>query len=115
VYHVQFGHSEAEFDPHAFLYWPDTHLLVVPLQVPTAVKTPGGPDSRWPTTGALAMQVEDEGFTELGMVSHPLSGERNPTIRRSLIVDRTLWTVSDAGLKGNDLDSLAADVWIPFR
>src|SRR5262249_36601897 len=25
-YHVQFGHSEAEFDPHAFLYWPADKL-----------------------------------------------------------------------------------------
>src|SRR5690606_13043510 len=30
-YHVRYGHSEAEFDPHAFLYWPKTGLLVVPL------------------------------------------------------------------------------------
>src|SRR5690606_17502076 len=30
-YHVRYGHSEAEFDPHAFLYWPRTGLLVVPL------------------------------------------------------------------------------------
>src|SRR5712672_2208466 len=25
--------SSAEFDPHAFLYWPGSHLVVVPLQV----------------------------------------------------------------------------------
>lgn len=34
VYDVQFGHSEAEFDPHAFLYWPSSNLLVVPVQLP---------------------------------------------------------------------------------
>jgi hypothetical protein len=123
-YHVQFGHSEAEFDPHAFLYWPATRLLVVPLQVPGAVKAPAVPPTGGPTTavpptggatsGALAVQVEDEGFTELGVISHPWSGERNPMIRRSLVVDSTLWTVSDAGLKANDLDSLAAQAWIPF-
>src|SRR3954451_20938896 len=27
-----YSSSEAESDPHAFLYWPDTKLLVVPVQ-----------------------------------------------------------------------------------
>ena len=40
VYDVQFGHSEAEFDPHAFLYWPSSRLLVVPVQLPYG-PTPG--------------------------------------------------------------------------
>ncbi len=30
-HHVKQGHSEAEFDPHAFLYWAADRLLVVPL------------------------------------------------------------------------------------
>ena len=38
--------SDAEFDPHAFLYWPGSHLVVVPVQVPGPVPaapvTPGG-------------------------------------------------------------------------
>jgi hypothetical protein len=35
------AYSEAEFDPHAFLYWPATGLLVVPLQRSTPIS--GGP------------------------------------------------------------------------
>jgi hypothetical protein len=63
TYDVQFGHSEAEFDPHAFLYWPATRLLVIPVQLPSAVTsqpappgvpTPGGAASGGAASGGAA-------------------------------------------------------------
>ena len=39
-YYLSGANSEAEFDPHAFLYWPADGLLVVPLQFPGAVDRP---------------------------------------------------------------------------
>src|SRR5947208_1388031 len=55
--------SSAEFDPHAFLYWPAAHMMVVPLQVTGTVAgapvTPGvaaqSPDG--PQAGALVLPV----------------------------------------------------------
>jgi hypothetical protein len=115
-YHVQFGHSEAEFDPHAFLYWPDASLLVVPLQVngpPVAVDQAGG---YVPNTGAMVLKVGEQGFTALGMVSHPWprDGQHSGVIRRSLVAAGTLWTVSDAGLKASGMNALETQSWIPF-
>ncbi len=69
--------SDAEFDPHAFLYWPGAHLMVVPLQrtgtaaggpVPSdgAAQSPGVPRS-----GALVLRIGDSGITETGFITQP--------------------------------------------
>jgi len=132
-YDVQFGHSEAEFDPHAFLYWPSGKLLVIPVQLPYGptppVPTPvpqggtasggtvsGGEAAYWPASEAVVLHVGDNGFTLLGTITHPATPE-NPAggqIRRSLIVGNALWTLSDAGLKANDMATLTPLAWVPF-
>ena len=117
--------SDAEFDPHAFLYWPGSHLVVVPVQVPGPVPaapvTPGGlaqsPDG--PRSGALVLRIADSGITETGLVSQPDTGKANgiawfPPIERSLIIGQTLWTLSDAGAMASDLTTLRQLAWIPF-
>ncbi|WP_185734678.1 beta-propeller domain-containing protein [Micromonospora globispora] len=123
-YHVKQGHSEAEFDPHAFLYWPAERLVVVPLTVygtgavsspravndQTAVGSPG-----LPSNVALALRVGDGGFTEVGTVDHTLGTghpEELAPIRRSLVVDGVLWTVSDAGLKATSLATMKTIGWL---
>jgi uncharacterized secreted protein with C-terminal beta-propeller domain len=107
-YHVRHGHSEAEFDPHAFLYWPSTGLLVVPLNVYR-----GGA----PSGTALVLRVDDDSLVEVGTVEHPAANlAAHPTgqIRRSLVIEDVLWTVSAAGLKASDAASLQTLAWIPF-
>ena len=100
-YKLAFGYSEAEFEPHAFLYWPATKLLVVPTY-------------RGSSGAALALRVGDSAFTELGNVTHPAPGP----IRRSLVIGDTLWTVSDSGLAADELRSGAAPLarvaWLPY-
>ncbi len=127
VYHVKFGHSEAEFDPHAFLYWPASRLLVIPVQLPSAV-TPqpvpgsgavpqGGQVPLWPVSEAVVLHVGDHAITELGTITHPMvpgisvAGQ----IRRSLVVGGALWTLSDTGLKANELTTLTPLGWVPFE
>jgi hypothetical protein len=131
-FHVQYGHSAAEFDPHAFLYWPATGLLVIPMtsMVATVLPgatidggatgsggaavgkvAPGGPQPFAPerVAGAVALHVTDGTITQLGTVSHG-----NNLISRSLVIDRTLWTVSQDGLGAYDLGTLAAQGWVAF-
>ncbi|MBM0255595.1 beta-propeller domain-containing protein [Micromonospora sp. 4G55] len=106
-HHVKQGHSEAEFDPHAFLYWPAERLVVVPLTVY---------DTGLPSNVALALRVGDGGFTEAGTVDHRLGTHRPDElamIRRSLVVDGVLWTVSDAGLKATSLATMKTLGWLP--
>ncbi|MFC7244776.1 beta-propeller domain-containing protein [Catellatospora aurea] len=73
------GWSEAEHDPHAFLYWPATGLLVIPY---TAY-------DRGQQAGALLFRVDAGALQKIGEVNpggYP---------RRSLVVGDTLWTVTD--------------------
>jgi hypothetical protein len=43
---LPFGNSEVETDPHAFLYWPASGLVVVPMSQPGWIGLPRGPE--WP-------------------------------------------------------------------
>src|SRR5258706_11543316 len=107
------AYSEAEFEPHAFLYWPADGLLVLPLQGRGTVAVPGQSttDSRFaPVQGALVLRVSGSAIGEVGFINHP---SYSP-IRRSLVIDSTLWTVSDAGLLASDKSSLARLAWIAF-
>jgi uncharacterized secreted protein with C-terminal beta-propeller domain len=100
------GFSEAEFDPHAFLYWPAARLLVVPLFTPDAMETE-----------ALALRVGDRALDEAGRVRHPVpdtARAKQNVIRRSLVVGDTIWTLSDAGLLASRVADLGTIGWVPL-
>jgi beta propeller domain-containing protein len=113
-YKVESGNSEVEFDPHAFLYRPDTGLTVLPVQRFVA--------ARPPATGlagqALVLSVRDQQVRRLGMVDQSGREENrpsnNPAIRRSLTIGTTLWTMSDGGLRATDAATLAQQAWVAF-
>jgi Beta propeller domain len=117
--------SSAEFDPHAFLYWPGSHLMVVPLQVMGPVAgapvSPGGtaqsPDGSQP--GALVLRIDDSGITETGFITQPDTAAATgypgySPIERSLIIGQTLWTISNVGAMASDLTTLHQQAWVPF-
>ena len=59
------GQSAAEFDPHAFLYWPSDGLVVVPLQM----YNKSGAQS-----GVLVLRASGSSLAEVGFLSQPSSG-----------------------------------------
>ncbi len=75
-------YSEAESDPHAFLYWAPSKLLVVPLN-----------------DEALLLRVDGGKLTELSRISH-----RHTQIRRSLVIGETLWTIAQDSAMASSLD-----------
>jgi uncharacterized secreted protein with C-terminal beta-propeller domain len=93
------GSSAAESDPHAFLYWPATHLAVLPL---TTYDNQKGTSA----SGAVGLRVTQGGIADAGRVSHPVDGGEAP-IDRSLVVGDHLYTLSYAGLGRSALDTLA--------
>jgi Beta propeller domain len=97
---IQGGGSEAEYDHHAFLYWPRTGLTVVPVQ------TAGG-------AAAFGFRVGRGGIGEVGRVTHGRAAQPDP-IRRSVVVGDSLYTVSGRGIKASDLGTLAPRAWIAF-
>ncbi len=64
----------------------------------------------------MVLHVGDNGFTELGTITHPAAPAYpgGGQILRSLIIDNALWTLSDAGLKANDMTTLAPLGWVAF-
>ncbi|MEU6716329.1 beta-propeller domain-containing protein [Nonomuraea sp. NPDC046802] len=95
--------STAEWDPHAFLYWPKTGLSVIPL-------------FQNETSGALVLKIEEAGVSKLGMIKHPApKGQYQPGIQRSMIIGDGIWTISYEGVQVNDATSLSEQAWVPFR
>lgn len=115
------GWSAAESDHHAFLYWPATRTVVVPV---VTYDPAGGGAS--PFTGALAFRAGRAGIVELGRIVHPAAtgstgsaggadgASVGQPISRTLVVADALLTVSDAGVKANALATLAERGWVPF-
>jgi uncharacterized secreted protein with C-terminal beta-propeller domain len=98
--------SEAEWDPHAFLYWPRTGLAVIPL-------------TSADESGALALKIDDSGVSKLGMIKHPAQRQDDERryragIQRSVVIGDSLWTVSAQGVQVNDAATLAEQAWIPM-
>ena len=99
----RWSHSAAEWDHHAFLWWPATKLAVLPI------------DSQ-DFTGAAGYRVDRaRGVAELGRVSHDdLGGRWTPSISRAVVVGPRLFTVSDLGVKASGLESFAGAGWAAF-
>jgi uncharacterized secreted protein with C-terminal beta-propeller domain len=103
-YSIPGGNTEAEFDPHAFLYWPATRLLVVP------VVTPGDAVRGADLAGALALRLSADSIAPVGKVT----GSGGEQIRRSLVIGDVLWTVSDTSLSAHDASSLTRLADLPL-
>ncbi|MFB4288590.1 beta-propeller domain-containing protein [Nonomuraea sp. ATR24] len=99
--------SEAEWDPHAFLYWPKTGTAVIPL----SSYTEG--DQR---SGAMVLKITDTEIAKVGLIEHPAPrGESyQPGIQRSMIIGDAIWTFSATGVQVNDAATLAERGWIPL-
>ena len=106
------GHSEVEWDHHAFLHDPSTGMTVIPYERwdEGLEKTETSP------TGALVLTVTEDGIREAGVVSHDVDGSNwRAPIRRSLLIDGRLVTVSEIGLMVSDAKTLTTLDWVDLR
>src|SRR4051812_16459614 len=101
------AHSEVEGDPHAFLYWPDKDLVVIPMQGGTTAEGTS-------KSGALVVKVTANTMTEVGTIMHKGGDEYYDVPRRALVIGDEIWTLSGTGMLVSDLDSLSEVAWLPF-
>ncbi|MDT5035929.1 MAG: hypothetical protein QOE03_1114 [Micromonosporaceae bacterium] len=87
------GYSRAESDPHAFLYWPATGTVVVPIWSPTGNEATGG---------AVTLRLSGTTINAAGTVSAP----RGEQILRTLMIGNTLWAVTDTKVAAFDAGTL---------
>jgi hypothetical protein len=108
-YHLQHAWTDVESDPHAFLYWPDKGLVFLPILGGFAAEPGGKPDQGG---GMLVLRLKDNSFEQVATIAHDQNGVLVP--QRALVIGNELWTVSQAGMMANDLDSMSQLAWVPF-
>jgi hypothetical protein len=113
--------SSAEYDHHAFLCWPRTNLLVLPITQygpvtggpeggGTGIIAPIAPRPADVFNGAIGFRAgRSSAFPEVGRVVHPAPDGSSWTgaIERSLVIGDRLYTVSYVGVRSSRLDNLA--------
>jgi hypothetical protein len=101
------GSSEAEWDHHAFLWWPPAKLAVLPLEYWDGQGQNG-------FAGAIGLTIDREGgIGEAGRTRHG-PPDWMAAVRRSLVVGGRLVTISDAGVQQNSMSDLAEEDWLAF-
>jgi uncharacterized secreted protein with C-terminal beta-propeller domain len=116
------AYSEAEWDHHAFLHWPQTGLTVVPFQ-----KWEWNEEDETETfdNGAVAYKLDrNSGFDDAGRLTHLPADALDATqdkyydlawraaIERSIVIGDSLVTISNLGVKVSDLDTLDDQGWV---
>lgn len=120
---IENSNSEAEWDHHGFLYWPETGTVVIPVQRYGNYRDGDGYRA---ANGAVAIRVEGDRLSELSWISHPVGGAPGPElgpdvggegtmapvyegwsapIRRAVVIGGTLYTISDEGIAASDLNT----------
>jgi uncharacterized secreted protein with C-terminal beta-propeller domain len=98
----RWSHSAAEWDHHAFLWWPATKLAMLPMASDAF-------------SGAVGFRVARAGgIAEVGRISHPAAGSWTPPVDRAVVVGDRVFTLSPLGVKANGLEGFAERGWAAF-
>ena len=116
--------SNAEYDPHALLWWPQGSLLVLPVSnypnyANHANHADSGNSSGPPASEAQVWSVSSSGtLSEAGSVVQPTTGQSGanfaPGIERAVVVGQDLYTISEQGVMASDLGTLARLAWLAY-
>jgi hypothetical protein len=106
------GWSEAEWDHHAFLYWPDDGTIVIPVSPGWSECGPAVDCLAASITGAgggvVVAQLQGETLVARGVIAHESSGDNcwNP-LQRSLVIGSEIVTVGPDQMQFSDRATLA--------
>ena len=113
------ANSQAEWDHHAFLWWPSDGVAVMPLQRWSWDEVAETEDS---FAGAAVVSVTPERLKQIAEIEHPDGSDADcpecgwwtAPIMRSLVIGDVLYTVSETGILASDMDSYEPMDWITF-
>lgn len=104
AYTLPGGSTAANADHHAFLWWPKTNTLVIPME-----RWSEGGDA---FQGASAFHIDRaRGIEEAARIEHP-GDDWQRAIRRTLVIDDALFSLSETGIMVSALDTFAQRIWI---
>ena len=103
-HHLPKSSSEAQFDPHAFLFWPQDGTLVIPVWSHKAD----------PDVSSLVLRVDGNQLRDSGKIVEPSGQDHHGGPRRTIVIGDQLWSISAAGVQVNARDGLAQQAWLPF-
>jgi uncharacterized secreted protein with C-terminal beta-propeller domain len=90
------GTAAAEFDPKAFLYWQPRNLIIAPTNLHGDYRGQGA------FSGLVLLRANADGLKELGRLA---TTEADGTVNRSLVIDDTVYMLSDHALQANSIDT----------
>ena len=126
--------TEAEWDPHAFLWWQTSRRRCAVIDDTSfsvssgSGWTPRPPSPRWagwsirpsrptPTSASGSPQcrrAQADGRVIIDQGDLLPAPAHTPPITRSLVIGDTLWTMSAAGLGASPLSDLGTTTFVPF-
>ena len=113
------AYSDAEWDHHAFLWWPEDEIVVLPLQRWSWDEKAGTEDH---FAGAVVVEATTQRVRTIGEIQHPSQTEPDceecwtwtEPVMRSVIIGDQLFTISQTGVLVSDMDSLEQQAWLDF-
>ena len=111
--------SEAEWDHHAFLWWPEDEIVVLPLQRWSWDEREGTEEH---FAGAVVVEATTQRIRTVGEITHPSQTEPGceecwawtEPVMRSVVIGDALFTISQTGVMVSDLDTLEQEEWLRF-
>lgn len=113
------GNSPVEWDHHAFTWWAEKDLAVVPItkygsfDEPVQSDRPQVPEIQ----AAIGFRVAGDDLREVGRASQVKHAD-DPgmaQISRSIVIGDRLFTISEVGVMSSDLDGFAERGWAAYR
>lgn len=113
------AYSDAEWDTHAFLWWPRDGISVLPLQRWSWDERTEKEDH---FSGAVVISASNDRVKQIAEITHPSFEDPDcpdcwawtAPLMRSIVIGDTLYTISETGILASDMADYEALSWLEF-
>lgn len=101
------GFSDIEFDHHAFLWWPATKLMMVPIVSYDAQYNPD-------FVGAIGLRIDRSAVDEVGRVKPPFKSGYPAPVQRTIVIGAHVYSLSSSGVMQSALNDLHPEAFVQY-